>query len=386
MIKDKTVINIDLLKEILTLQAPSKEEDKVREYIINKIEKDLKIDCHLEVDKKGNLLVTKGIASLYPCIVSHLDDVHKYDDSKTIHQQNDILFAFNGEKQIGCGGDDKVGMYICLQALIDFDVIKVVFFVEEEIGTIGSNEVDLEFFKDCKFIAQPDRKGNSDLINYTNGTDVMSAEFKEFLTPIIEPYKYSYAHGSCTDVGKLVNRGVGISSFNISCGYYNAHQSTEIVKISEVNICYDLLKTIINKCTKQYTYTKPVYTYTKSFNESDENYLSEVLMEKYEKDNPRIVAQYKNGVKTGIKFVVEILRKCDTNLGQKHIYTLADELEDFLSFQDEEEDLKKDVHSCEDNAFPFYNYTTGGYDYNCKICKKDVTDIVFNTESDIFNS
>jgi putative aminopeptidase FrvX len=33
----KLTINLNLLKEILTLQAPSREEEKVREYIINKI-------------------------------------------------------------------------------------------------------------------------------------------------------------------------------------------------------------------------------------------------------------------------------------------------------------------------------------------------------------
>lgn len=366
----KLTINLNLLKEILTLQAPSREEEKVREYIINKIKNDLKITCHLEVDKEGNLLVTKGKASLYPCIVSHLDDVHKFNPNKTIFQQGDTLFAFDGEKQIGTAGDDKCGIYICLQALIDFKDIKVVFFVNEETGMTGSGEINLDFFKDCKFIGQPDRKGNSDLIHFTNGTTVMSDEFKEFLEPIIKDYDYSFCHGIATDVGKLTNRNVGISCFNISCGYYNAHSDREIVKISEVDKCYKLIKSIINRCDKQYIYNKPVYNYTKTYtSDFEDDDLVETVMDLYSKKNTKVVPQFKYGVRQGVKFVVELLKKCESSFGDKETYTLADEFEDYLTFIDEE-------HDCVTKAIPFYNNLTNKHEYNCKICKKDVTDQV----------
>ena len=44
------------------------------EFIINYCRN---IDCQFEVDENNNILVTKGQAATYPCVVAHTDEVHE---------------------------------------------------------------------------------------------------------------------------------------------------------------------------------------------------------------------------------------------------------------------------------------------------------------------
>jgi len=149
-------------------------------------------------------------------LVSHLDQVHKYAQIKTIFQNGDYLLAFNGPNQVGTGGDDLVGVFMCLQLLEDYNFIKVVFFVAEEVGCIGSSACDLSFFDDCMFIGQADRKNNSDFINYSNGVQLFDQEFSTFVAPVLKDYNYKECTGIATDAGCLSKRNVGIACFNIS--------------------------------------------------------------------------------------------------------------------------------------------------------------------------
>lgn len=60
----------------------------------------------IEEDGYGNIYVTKGKASSYPAIVSHVDTVHNIVKDYRVYQQGDILFAFSSakKKQVGIGG------------------------------------------------------------------------------------------------------------------------------------------------------------------------------------------------------------------------------------------------------------------------------------------
>ena len=79
-----------------------------------------------------------------------------------------------------------------------FKNMKCVFFVGEETGCVGSGRADMDFFNDCRFVIQCDRRGNSDMVTHINGTPLCSDDFIR----AVEPEKYGYAEctGLLTDV------------------------------------------------------------------------------------------------------------------------------------------------------------------------------------------
>ena len=261
------MFNEKLLIEVLGWQSESnKEQEQIVPTLnayLDALNLRMKGSLKIENDTHGNIYVTKGKGkpSLYPCIVSHLDQVHKYAENKTIFQNGDYLLAFDGPRQVGTGGDDLVGVFMCLQLLEDYNFIKVVFFVAEEVGCIGSGACDLSFFDDCMFIGQADRKNNSDFINYSNGVQLFGEEFSTFVAPVLKDYNYKECVGIATDAGCLSKRNVGIACFNISCGYYNPHTSTEYVSIKDVTNCYNVICDIISNSDKRFLYTRPTVTY-----------------------------------------------------------------------------------------------------------------------------
>ena len=80
--------------------------------------------------------------------------------------------------------------------------------------------------------------------------DVCSEDFIKALGA--ERYGYKEEEGSVTDVGELVQRGVGISCLNLSCGYYEAHTDVEFTVFSELQNCFEFVCHIIDTLTDVY--------------------------------------------------------------------------------------------------------------------------------------
>jgi hypothetical protein len=330
----------ELLIEILGWQSESYKE---KEQIIPTLKQYLDLEDQsftVDEDEHGNIYVTKGKADLYPCIVSHLDQVHKYNPNKTIVANGDYLMAFDGARQIGTGGDDLVGVFMCLNLLDAVDNIKIAFFLQEEVGCIGSYKADLSFFDDCMFIGQADRKGNEDFINHSNGVKLFNDEFSDFVKPILENYKYKECTGVATDAGALSKRGVGIACFNISCGYYNAHTSTEYVCVSDVHACYLLLSDLINAANKRFVYNRPVLQQVTRPISSVRSDLYNKLYDRFRK-HPKYVKSNKMSHAYGIAFSFfdDLVRKYDEAIDSSHsdYPYLSDVLEEYLDFLDDSE-------------------------------------------------
>lgn len=212
-------------------------------------------ECAIEQDAHGNVLVTKGVAETYPCLASHIDQVQsRHSKDFCCVTNGDVVFGYSPKchEQQGLGADDKNGIYICLECLKKYDIIKCAFFVGEETGCVGSSVVDVQFFKDCRFIIEPDRRGSSDLITSMFCGDVCSQEFIDAIDA--KSFGYSEEHGSITDVGVLIERGVGISCLNLSCGYYEAHSDHEFTVLSELQHCLEFVESIIERATSVYPY------------------------------------------------------------------------------------------------------------------------------------
>jgi hypothetical protein len=231
-------------------------------FIMNYV-KQLGLDC---IYDNGNIYVTKGISDSYPCIVSHTDTVHRIipDDHFTIIANDEFAIGYDRAKMsaTGCGGDDKVGIFICLQMLQEFDAIKVAFFADEEVGCVGSYEANVDWFNDTRFVLQCDRRGNADFVNSIYGTSLQSKRFKKAVAPILKQHGYKPTTGMLTDVYALKSIGVNVSVANMSCGYYNPHMDDETIVFADVDNCLQMCRTIFKDMTDVYTHSAPVQSHT----------------------------------------------------------------------------------------------------------------------------
>jgi putative aminopeptidase FrvX len=65
---------LDRLKEILSIPSLYGREEKVRNYISQWA---IARNIPFYIDVTGNIYLTKGQSDSYPCMVAHMDTVHK---------------------------------------------------------------------------------------------------------------------------------------------------------------------------------------------------------------------------------------------------------------------------------------------------------------------
>ena len=246
---------MELLKKLYSIHSMSGHEDAMRKFIKNYVRENVP-GC-VVVQKDHNVYITKGRGT-YPCVVAHLDQVQRNHSSDfRVLELDGRLFGFSAKnaRQEGLGADDKNGIWVALKCLERFDNIKVAFFHSEEIGTVGSGEADMKFFKDCRFVIEADRRNGGDLITDICG-DICSQEFKDDIAEIADVHGYKETSGMLTDVETLSDNGLGLSCINFSCGYYNPHTDQEYTVIEELENCLDFAMDIIEKCTKVYKFKR----------------------------------------------------------------------------------------------------------------------------------
>ena len=196
----------------------------------------------IETDPEGNLFATKGTppaGDFYPCIVAHLDSVHDIipEGRYNILELGGKAFAMDSEtlRFCGVGGDDKAGLYVALQVLRSVPFCKVALFVDEEVGCEGSAAAGLEWFNDCAYLIQNDRRGYADVVKSIMGATIASDDFVEAVDPLVKKYCRSWCdNGGLTDVYTLATRGLDLSMLNLSCGYYLPHQPDEYIDLAEL--------------------------------------------------------------------------------------------------------------------------------------------------------
>jgi len=241
------------LKEILSIPSQYHKEDLVTAYIVNFCE-----EHHLEyiVDDLGSILITKGKLGddgYYGMIGGHIDTVHP-PEPKTIVENKGILTAWSKQnQQCGLGGDDLCSVHICLSLLQLLPVIKVGFFVGEEVFCEGSKSISKshrEWFKDVGYILEYDAPELM-ITQICNGVELFE-ENGIFINKIMSHLKRTlgkklkfYSH-PYTDV-YVIRSEFNISCINLFAGYYNWHSRQEYVKIEEVEMAIELGVRIINE-------------------------------------------------------------------------------------------------------------------------------------------
>ena len=239
---------MNLLTELYKISAKSGCEGEIKEFVRSCLKG---LSLQIVEDEIGNLFITKGVANTYPCITAHLDEVH-LPCERNIVVAGDKVYAVNENKnQVGCGADDKNGIWIAINLLHTRPVLKVALFVEEEkVGEIagcrGSRACNLSFFDNAQYVLACDRKASTEVVYIgKNNTQLCGKDF--IPEELLSEFNYQMVEGGKTDVVELKMRGLKIPVCNICCGYYNAHTSEEYTIFSELQHSLRFVKAIIER-------------------------------------------------------------------------------------------------------------------------------------------
>lgn len=207
----KVSINYSLFKKIL-------KTDVVRVYDLAPFFKKSDIDY----DEYGNIYIgfnenTKGL----PILMAHTDNVLGADKEPVF----DLGCRFIRGVKDGIGFDDKAGIMAIISLWHHFkeQKFRIIFPAEEEVGGVGSSEIEPEKFCDAKWILELDRKGNKDFIQVSGGQRLCSDEFAEKFVEM----GFEKAEGIFTDVNILKPSANWVNMANISIGYYEPHTDKE---------------------------------------------------------------------------------------------------------------------------------------------------------------
>ena len=155
-------------------------------------------------------------------LVAHLDTVHR-----TLPQQITYPYLDAISSPQGIGGDDRCGVYMIFEVLKKFNC-SVLFCEDEEIGGIGAEKfIESKYAKSFvpNYIIEFDRRGKNDAVFY----NCDNPKFTEFITKEF----YQTAYGSFSDISILAPY-IYCAAVNLSCGYYNAHTTSEYVVFPEM--------------------------------------------------------------------------------------------------------------------------------------------------------
>lgn len=233
------------LEEVLKVQSHTYQQWRMFAFIIRKLSAMPGVSYWVI---KGNIYAQKGSGHNRPCVVSHMDTVHQITSDLDIIKVGSRLTGFDrvNMRQTGIGGDDKVGVYITLQAILKNDNIKVAFFRDEECGCDGSDAADMDFFSDCGYVLQCDRQGAHDFVTNACGTRLSGKDFWKAIRKTAEKHAYRKCeNGGMTDVYQLKSNGLNIAVANMSCGYYRPHSPDEYVDIHDVRRCEGFVMEVI---------------------------------------------------------------------------------------------------------------------------------------------
>ncbi len=234
--------NLKKLIQILSIPSRSNQEQKLIRYVLSRLNVKR---CKAYQDRLGNIYITKGESQDYPCFVAHLDTVHEINNYLEVitfpnnYNDKDILltgYDFINQCSTGIGGDDKCGVFMCLDMLEKLEHVKIALFVGEEIGMKGSKHADPEFFKDVSYAIQFDSPEGNTMSMTLNGIPLfdLNSNFGKTVTPLLLKFGINkWEHHPFTDTLQLLQK-FNFPCLNLAAGYYKYHFSNEYVKVKDV--------------------------------------------------------------------------------------------------------------------------------------------------------
>ncbi|PWV98544.1 peptidase M28-like protein [Paenibacillus cellulosilyticus] len=238
----------DLL-ELLSITAPSGQERPVAEYLIERLQK--QVD-RVEFDHYGNVIAQRIYGTgIGPTILlcAHMDTVW-VDPAREILQDGDIWHSSVGP----LGADDRAGIAIILAVLRSLarsgafhGRIKLAFTREEEIGRIGSEQLNLAWLSGVDMSVVVDRRGSRDIVVRNSRMAFCEwslAAYWESIGTMCGMTGWRAVEGGLSDA--VTFAAYGIPSVNLSAGYEYEHTAEEYVN---VRACKDTVRLIVQSLT-----------------------------------------------------------------------------------------------------------------------------------------
>jgi len=318
--------NIEQFKELLSVPSKTYYEHMMVDYLMGVIKEIPNVTVYK--DSEGNIYASKGDAEYKPMFVAHTDTVHAIEPELIIEEfytPKPYTFGRSFDDTVykalravtpsglptGIGGDDKCGIFICLELLKQLDNVKVGLFTAEEVGCIGSSQCDLNFLTDVGYIVQFDAPSTHLITEYCSGVQLFErdSDFFNKAIPVIENAmgtKMELQSHPYTDVSVLKKK-TDVSCINISCGYYNMHSKSEFVVISDVEKSIQAGLSLAKELgNEKYTfeYKPTTYTYQRDlFNDKapwDEDHaldtiLNDMVSDYYEDESTLVIMEEEDG-------------------------------------------------------------------------------------------
>jgi len=278
-------MNLEKFKELLSVPSKTYQEEDMVEFLCNELDTIPEVSYYR--DDMMNIYATKGELNegeYYPMFIAHTDTVHHKVDKIIVKEEKLIRPNTFGKKfdevkvpclkaytedgnPTGIGGDDKCGIFICLELLQQLDKVKIGLFVSEETGCHGSSKCDENFLQDVGYITQYDAPGNHLISEICSGVRLFERE-SEFFTKTLKVIEESFGNEMLiqshpyTDISQLKKKS-DVSCINMSCGYYNMHSNQEFVSIEDVRCAIEVGKNMVKGLGhKKYEYVYKPITYT----------------------------------------------------------------------------------------------------------------------------
>ena len=238
-----SLIDEALLYKVLSIPTFSEREFRMQEFLL---EYSRKKGISSAMDEKGNIYLSKGRLKegcFYPCVSAHMDTIQErqipfIEANKSIplltEKTDDKHFIY--ADGFGLGGDDKAGIVIALTIMEKLPACKAVFFVEEEIGCVGSTRVDLTWFKDVGDVMAFDSPEGNCASWSCNGVSLFDRQFYElYLEKNCEKFGLTkFVAHPYTDT-MVLRMDTSLACMNFGAGYYDYHTLSEYVIPEEMD-------------------------------------------------------------------------------------------------------------------------------------------------------
>ena len=256
-------IDEDLMYRILSTPTFSGKEWLMVEHLAELVQKK---GYEGGIDDKGNVYLRKGDlpeGEYYPCVTAHIDTV-QHEQIPFIEARRPIPLVtkkVNGKHYIyaegfGLGGDDKAGVAVALSIVDRLPACKAVFFVEEEVGCVGSREAELSWFKDVGYIIAFDAPGFNCASWSCNGVPLFSKSFYDaYLAELGEKFGLTkFEAHPYTDI-MVLRSNTSLMCMNFGAGYHGYHTLGEYCIAEEMDKAATMGLYLINRLgNKEYVF------------------------------------------------------------------------------------------------------------------------------------
>ncbi|WP_409344243.1 M20/M25/M40 family metallo-hydrolase [Paenibacillus sp. MBLB4367] len=221
------------LYRLLMITAPSGYEAPVARFLVKRL---TNVTDEMYTDAYGNLLGERCFGSGNgPTVLlcAHMDTVW-VDPGRGISCRGDIWSSTSGP----LGADDRAGIAVIITVMENLEEagfngkVKLAFTREEEIGRIGSNEIDPVWLGGADLAIVVDRRGSRDIVVRNGLMDFCDQEMADYFERTgarCGMPDWKAVRGGISDAMTFAKHG--IPSVNLSAGYKDEHTEEETMNV-----------------------------------------------------------------------------------------------------------------------------------------------------------